>query len=486
MHGYFFPIKMHKSRRETINNEFVVNKMKISNQEIQEFKKTYGLLEDVTMSFQSITPSNTLSVQGREYFLNDIVTSLPIFTKDATYIHNAIAAPFPKVNMFQEEYEQEIVTVVKNMDDDIESVRIIDKIKNEIVDLKSISPGIFATIKESDYNAKDHIPSHHRRIQENNSCVSYDIIELAVAYDSSFCSFYEGQAKSDLKVYAVVKDVSTKFLQLCVKVYLSHLEGYCNSASDPYKQYVDLNLSGCGNDGLLDGVQTYWNANRVDVNRDAMILFSGTTLECHELSCTHSCSHIGSICNNNFAYGAVHISFSPSENLEAVLVASELGHICGAAHTDSTGYIMYEFPNAADLGFDDDNIQLMQDRFGLTECVTTEGTSLPPITQIPTITTTAPSHQPSIEPSNLPSSLPSLMPSITPTISLPTAEPSNFASREPTIQPTRNPTKNPSKLPSALGNPPPSPSSGFNLITCITNSFQNLGNFLVNFFQNLI
>ena len=62
---------------------------------------------------------------------------------------------------------------------------------------------------------------------------------------------------------------------------------FCDQDNDPYVPGVETNKSGCGDEGLLDFFQDYWNANRQGVHRDVAELFSGTGLECDsDGSCT--------------------------------------------------------------------------------------------------------------------------------------------------------------------------------------------------------
>ena len=91
--------------------------------------------------------------------------------------------------------------------------------------------------------------------------MSFKVIDLAVAYESSFCSQNgSSEDSSNHKVVEIIAGVSQRYQQvrLCTKVKIAYIEGYCNSATDPYKNFVDLNNSGCDNNNrLLQGFQNY-------------------------------------------------------------------------------------------------------------------------------------------------------------------------------------------------------------------------------------
>ena len=102
-------------------------------------------------------------------------------------------------------------------------------------------------------------------------------------------------------------------LPLCQLTYhlsFSRLTQHCNPNTDPYKPGVDLNPSGCSNEGLLDFFQDYWNAERGTVHRDVAELFSGTGLECDpDGSCTIGCAFVGETCDNlSRSYGVNWVS----------------------------------------------------------------------------------------------------------------------------------------------------------------------------------
>ena len=379
----------------------------ITDEDVTHFKSTYSILDDVDLQFQEMTINKSLSYKGKEYFVGEIDTPLNVFVNGATYMHNGIPGDCPKSHIYQEETTEEIITVVKDLQQEITSVTIINKEHDEIIELSAISPGTFATVQENDYdydniNAKfafggqeeDNLErrlsniAQEQRQASSSTCSSYTALEIALAYESSFCREMGGRAAADQKALSIIADVATKFKQqnLCVQLQVSHLEGYCDSKSDPYKEGVDLRLSGCGNTGLLDEVREYWNQNRQTVHRDAMHLFTGTGFDCSGGGCTIGCAYTRTICSESNAYGVNHVTYTSSTNLQAVLVAHELGHTCGANHyDDESGYIMNARIGSGQNGFSSQSLDAMNFAFSRTSCITEARAPTPqPISSAPT------------------------------------------------------------------------------------------------------
>jgi len=58
------------------------------------------------------------------------------------------------------------------------------------------------------------------------SCSSFIVVEVAIAYDSSFCSFFGGSPEEATSaVQMIIAQTSLKYKRICVKVVLSHVEG---------------------------------------------------------------------------------------------------------------------------------------------------------------------------------------------------------------------------------------------------------------------
>lgn len=146
-----------------------------------------------------------------------------------------------------------------------------------------------------------------RDLQNRPPCTTFDILEVAIAYDSTFCDFYGGNSQTaDAKVQEIMAYVSARYEQngMCIRVVLVELESHCSSNNDPYAAMVALNDSGCGGGfGMLQAFRDLWNSQRSSVHRDVAHLFSGSPLECQGNSCVVGCASVGVWCNLGSSYG---------------------------------------------------------------------------------------------------------------------------------------------------------------------------------------
>jgi hypothetical protein len=169
----------------------------------------------------------------------------------------------------------------------------------------------------------------HRQLQ---GCTAFREIEVAIAAESTFCAAV-GSRNIDSVVNSILADVSFEYQMdgLCMTAVVSHYEKYCRPNSDPYKDGVTLNLSGCGNNGLLQFFQSYWNTNRQDVERDVAELFSGTSLETLEDGrFVVGCAYVEQTCSNlSASYGINYVSYTSNVVARSNLVAHEIGHTLG-------------------------------------------------------------------------------------------------------------------------------------------------------------
>ena len=177
------------------------------------------------------------------------------------------------------------------------------------------------------------------------TCESFDLIELAVAYEHLFCDAFGGPVQANAVVQAIVADISLKYQQegLCTKVSLSHLDGNCDANDDPYAVVFETNGNEnaiCGNPiSQLRIFQDYWRNNKSNVRRDAAHLFHGYP---HSTR-TIGCAYIGVLCNTFSGYAVNEVTYGGNRNqvLWNVLVAHELGHNAGTRHDGpNSGFIM--------------------------------------------------------------------------------------------------------------------------------------------------
>lgn len=258
--------------------------------------------------------------------------------------------------------------------------------------------------------------TNDRHLQSGNR-----VVELAIATESSFCATI-GAANVESKVTSIIADMAFDYEQsdLGFTVQMVHRESYCDPSSDPYKPGVDTNRSGCGDVGLLDFFQDYWNANRQSIARDSAQLFSGTGLECSSAGCVIGCAYVGVTCSNpSAAYGVNYATYTSNTVAQSNLISHELGHNLGSNHdaqvTENTGFIMYPFNSGATRTFSSQSVNAFN-RAANNACIT--------VAEGPQDPTLAPSSFPTSSPTPAPVPAPTPAPVPTsPTVPAPTPAP---------------------------------------------------------------
>jgi len=176
-------------------------------------------------------------------------------------------------------------------------------------------------------------------------CNNYKVLEIAIVYDSTFCSWTGGPTQAWNKISSIVSMASGKFQQdLCISLKISALEGHCNYSQDPYRK-MRHQYSGCAYKGLLQDFTKYWHFNRKHIKRDAAHLFVGKKFTDGMIGC----AGIGTLCK--YAYGVEAIPWSSDISLQSNLFAHELAHNCGATHINSPSNVMNSYITHSYNGF---------------------------------------------------------------------------------------------------------------------------------------
>jgi len=364
-------------------DDFATLGIMLSKKGVDDFRKQHDLQTNTILHIQKISPRNSVRVNDKEYFLDDL-EPFNIFDLDAISMFEGVEEPLPTFrnnHIFSKEDDYESILLFKDVKNEYgnpKSITIFNKQMGTSVDLKPIAPTYLVKVESDDvdidklstqYHLSDGQTMEHNPAltvknirtsddeegkEENTFCFCEKTIQVAVAYESSFCSELGGKEEAEAEIEEIMASVSQKFGQtgVCSSIKVSHMEGFCSEILDPYKKFIKDNKSGCEGYGLLDKFQRYWQNNRIFVLRDTAHLFSGTGLECWGPNdCTVGCAYVGSICSEK-AYGVSYVTFSNNSNMRAVLVAHELGHNYGADHINSsTDYIMYPSVHHASNGF---------------------------------------------------------------------------------------------------------------------------------------
>ena len=352
-------------------DDFMKLDLVLSKKSVENFRIDHDLNKNTLLHVQKLSPNNSVRINDKEYLLNDL-HHMDVFDKNAKYIYEDIEEPLPPVNIYTRDYDDESIMMTKDRDGNFKSITLLNKMSGSSVDLKMIAPFYLVKVNPDDVNIeylrrKFHFADKlttkinpHLKVQNIRTNINEGVckckkqIQLAVAFESSFCTALHGKSNAEDEVVEIVAAVSQKYGQLgvCASVKISHIEGHCTALADPYRAFVKANKSGCEGYGLLDKFQTYWESHRRFVFRDTAHLFTGTGLECERGGgCVIGCAFVSSVCSDE-AYGVDYITFSRNSNMRAVLIAHELGHNYGAEHYPADSeYIMYPSVTHAALGF---------------------------------------------------------------------------------------------------------------------------------------
>jgi len=345
----------------------------LTKQGVQDFRKKHDLKKDVTLFIQKMSPRKSLRIDEQEYFLDNLIP-MDLLDPEMHYMFEDEEKQLPPVNIFTKDERYESIMLSKDRDENIRSITIFNKKDGSSIDFKPIASTYFAKVRTDDANVEGIAKKYHlsegrkgksnpflkisnlrAKMEEDESfCVFRKVIQIALAYDSSFCEEAGGETEAWDEMFRIIGGVTQKYGQIgvCASFKVTWVEGFCKEARDPYRPMIRRNKSGCNGFGLLDEFQSMWQIRRLYVFRDTAHLFSGTGLECNPTNgCVVGCAYIASICGSE-GYGVSHATFSKNSNMRTVLVAHEIGHNYGANHNPSnTDFIMYPSVNDAPLGF---------------------------------------------------------------------------------------------------------------------------------------
>lgn len=287
---------------------------------------------------------------------------------------------------------------------------------------------------------------YDRQLQESGPCSSLTVIEVAIEYDFTFCAefgFDAQQAEDEIeRILAVSSFMFYEIEDLCFRLELSHLDGFCDPQDDPYNAMYNSPESNFGNSGcevagvgMLWLMGPFWVAHRKEVTADIVHLFQGRAFT--DNGSTVACAFIGVVCNPLYGYAVNGMFWGSGSNplTRVVVFTHELGHNCGALHAPvdhSAIYVMEPFVSTGEDGFSDDSKSVLKQR--------TEGRVCVEQIAVPRRPSQAPSSTQSGEPS-MSSASPSILPS-------------NIPSEYPSMNPSQAPSWEPSQLPSLISDTP--------------------------------
>jgi len=209
----------------------------------------------------------------------------------------------------------------------------------------------------------ENVDYHAYAERSMDSCSTFRTIEIAIAYDSTFCAKYNSDASAAQTAIESIVALASQYYEvggLCTKIQISYFDGYCDPSADIYSELIH------GAD-LLGAFREYWNSHRQDVHRDVAHLFSGTAFPGEDAV---GLALVSEICDLENAY-AINFMFTTELKVQANLFAHELGHNAGANHygTSDTGHLMNPALNDGRNGFSETCIASMDQYFSQQNCV---------------------------------------------------------------------------------------------------------------------
>lgn len=337
---------------------------------IAEFKRRNQLKQDADPIIQEIHPNGGVFVAGQHLSVKKKhLKPISVFTDTALLLIDGVEKP-PVVSVFSSKKDHRLSVTFEPNDGNLMGGVFYDYRTGEAVDIEPIDDKncIFANVERNDVDddklrnfdiadipkssdpkptlrsGKNIVGVIDNRIEDVGSCSSrgYNIIEVAVVVDSSFCSGNEPR-QVEAQVQAVMNSAS-RFFEidgLCKKLKISYLEINCKENEDPIQKFLKPSAQDkdvCSNSGasLLDGFAQYTRDKKI--RADLNVLFHGTDFRVASIGC----AYVATVCRpSGFNSGVNYMKFSSNTFQQAKLIAHEIGHIVGADHVSSQEDIMY-------------------------------------------------------------------------------------------------------------------------------------------------
>jgi hypothetical protein len=338
------------------------------------------LKEDCDLALQAIGRNGT-GIQSRCKASPITMDKLEPWSSADWCLNDGLNATCPSTRVFTKMDGPTKITVSKEQNGDINNIQVVDPAcgsevfevvspdlvasipleaydEAEMANFVLLDKAVGATVRRNLRDARTPTDTAAQQAERDlQSCPSKSI-KLAMVFDSSYCQMKGGYDNAVAAIETTVANVAALYeASTCLTVTLGYIEGWCNPDLDPYKDGVDTNKSGCGDEGLLDFFEDYWNANRQNVDRDLAHFASGTGLECFSNgSCVIGCAYTNVMCSvPTRSYGVNFLTFTSNQALVNSLLAHEIGHNAGSPHDNDPNnefkYIMEPSVNDGSSGF---------------------------------------------------------------------------------------------------------------------------------------
>lgn len=291
-------VNLLRGRDDSTNN--------VQNEELAKLKENHMLLADAKLPRQRVTASGNFNANGRSYSISDL-QPFNVFSWNATIMVDGQPKPLEdnckRGRLFMSKGNLGETILVsreggkEDTDGQIKSIDVLGHDGSEVY-MQALSDGSLVSIRPEDvdrqktkgfsiggiagdgdelFSRDEDFGKRDRKLQQG--CSSYKVVEVAIAYDSSFCSQLArgSPATARSMVEEAVARAALLFEEICIRVRLSHLEGYCSADQDPYRAAMATNNIGCSRGrGALQVFQDIWQNSRTNINRDTAHLFYGT------------------------------------------------------------------------------------------------------------------------------------------------------------------------------------------------------------------
>ena len=415
------------------------------------------------------------------------LTPINIFTPNAMYFFDGIQRGDPPASSVYSSNVDATVTLTMTPEG-LQSISKMDPITGETINVLPMEPGsdIFVEITASDVN-----PEELRRYEFGDpvgmsrrdrdlralpegimarslqGCSSFRVIELAVAYDSTFCADVGGsESLATAAVERIVSDASQIYQQpgLCLKIQIAAIDGFCDPIVDPYASIIPFSVSGIASEFMRFITN---DPVRSAIPRDAFHLFYGGKPGFGAIGF----AYLDVLCDNNFGFGVNEITFSSNPVLQASLLAHELGYVllrmkcflyhkchltrfsfvnehshnAGSNHDSQTGQNIMSPVICTCPSFSSSSVSQINSHVASVSCINPEPPTAPTDTPV-AVPTSGPTDSPTASPAGDLTSKPTSSPTALPTGN-PTEEPTTQATGSPTGGPNSSPTSYPTRGP---------------------------------------
>ena len=326
----------------------------------QGFNENHLLKPGIKPKRQSVVNYGTFSIGGIEVSLADEdLKALDVFAKDAILLVDGTQAALPAPTTFQSAGNSGVI-ISRDSEGKLISATYYDEASGKVFEVDEFDKASYAEFSSDDIDkarvadykvdsinvpgtsrsrylrsASHNLGDSQRSLQADRSdCTLYgfDVIEVAIAVDSSLCSAKGGS--NNVASYAqdiiALSNLHYQDDGLCKKLAISTLDINCNTKRDPFKKMLNNAASVC--DDLVPDFRTWVSGKKYFSSCDVALLFHGKDFSATDATeTTVGCAYNGGVCSD-YKVGVAEMTFWPDNNAAAVLVSHETGHILNAAH----------------------------------------------------------------------------------------------------------------------------------------------------------